>query len=81
MFLALTLEVSKFLPLLLDLLEQGLARLGSVFHPKKYLLIDKQVPDLPSIVSKTRNLSNAFNDTDWQARKRTKPRWRVSNEA
>ena len=52
MLLAFSLEISKFLPLLLNLLEQCLARFWSVLHPTKYWLNIEQVPDLPSILSK-----------------------------
>ena len=55
MLLALSLKVSKFITLFLNLFEQCLALLGSVLHPKKYRLIIEQVPDLPSIVSNARD--------------------------
>ena len=61
--LALTLEVSKLLPLLLNLLEQGLARLGCAFHrPRKQIfsLVKRYVLIVPSIDLKSvKPLSNA----------------------
>ena len=55
MLLAFTLQVGQLLPLILNLLEECLARFGPVIHREIYMLMVEQMPDRPSIVSKARN--------------------------
>ena len=76
MFLAFSLEVSKFLPLFLNLFEQCLTWLGCVLHRKKvsvYLLRDVRMLNLPSIVTNAYVLSNAQCTGTRQACKRKSP--------